>query len=227
MTNRTTITRQLASSEPQRRRNFVVIRLPHLVYTTVTSTPSVVKHWLFRICRHHVYRIHKGRLVVGLGVQWTPGHRKSPATLQLCVGHQCLVFQLLHAPHAPLKLRRFLSNPNITFVGVSNKNDGALLRCSKHELCVSSTLVDLVDVASEERGYSKKISMEKLAELVVGMEGVKKEEWVGRSDWDEFWLSEHQVEYACLDAFVSFLIGKDLKAWNWMKVDEDCSTSIK
>lgn len=110
-------------------------------------------------------------------------------------------------------------------MGVSNKSDGGLLRSSKHELSVSSKLVDLVDLASEERGCSKKISMEKLAELVMGMEGVKKKVWVGRSDWDEFWLSEDQVGYACLDAFMSFFIGKALRAWKWVKVDEDCSST--
>lgn len=100
------------------------------------------------------------------------------------------------------------------FVGVSNRNDDNLLQNSEHKLSVLG-LIDLIDVASEKRGYSRKISMETLADLVLGMGGVKKEKWVGRSDWDAFWLSDDQVEYACLDAFLSFLMGKALKVWNW------------
>ncbi|KAH1142484.1 hypothetical protein GYH30_033257 [Glycine max] len=81
---------------------------------TIKATAFVVKKWLsakLYFCRHHVYL---KQLVVGLGVQFTPGPSDfipSPAdTLQLCVKKRYLIFQLT-------RLRRFLCEPSHTFVG--------------------------------------------------------------------------------------------------------------
>lgn len=71
------------------------------------------------------------------------------------------------------------------------------------------------DVAAARMGLSKQLSMEKLAEIILGFAGVMKPGWIGRSDWDTDWLSPEQVQYACVDAVVSFLLGKELQAWNW------------
>lgn len=89
-----------------------------------------------------------------------------------------------------------------------------MLRGSKHGLAVSS-LVDIRHVAAEWRGLRLQISMERMAELILGINGVKKPSETGRSDWNVYWLSEEQVMYACLDAFLSFSMGKTQKVWNW------------
>ncbi|CAI9118905.1 OLC1v1020532C1 [Oldenlandia corymbosa var. corymbosa] len=192
----------------------------HCIYTTVTSAGSVVRDWLFRLRRYHTHRLRRGRLLVGVGVQWTPGRNPSPATLQLCIGHRCLIFQLTHADRIPISLRRFLSDPNITFVGVNNKRDYDMLGYnSGHQLWVPR-LIDLVDVANEKRGYGMMVSMEKLAEWELGMKGLKKEILVGRSNWDGFCLSLDQIEYAAVDAFISFMLGKNLWAWNWNNLED-------
>lgn len=57
--------------------------------------------------------------------------------------------------------------------------------------------------------------METLAEFLLGFEEVKKPTGIGRSDWEAFWLSKEQVQYACVDAFLSFSMGKVLHVWNW------------
>lgn len=56
-------------------------------------------------------------------------------------------------------------------------------------------------------------SMEILANDVLGRHGVKKPTEIGRSRWDARYLSEEQVQYACIDAHISFEIGKALNAW--------------
>ncbi|KAH7843995.1 hypothetical protein Vadar_023240 [Vaccinium darrowii] len=82
--------------------------------TTLTSTPKVVRKWLQTTL--HRNPCHRHHLVVGLGVQWRPdyypGHESPAATLQLCVGRRCLIFQLLHSPTVPNLLRRFLRKTN-------------------------------------------------------------------------------------------------------------------
>ncbi|XP_010268098.1 PREDICTED: Werner Syndrome-like exonuclease [Nelumbo nucifera] len=201
---------------PSYQRTFSVTCYHHFIKTTVTSTPSVARNWLYNTLSIHRSRRH--RLVVGLGVQWrptfTPGTPLRPSTLQLCVGSRCLVFQIIHAKSIPRALIRFLADPRTTFVGVWNYKDAELLMNSEHKLSISC-LVDLRHVAAKRMGCSKRVSMEKLASIVLGADGMKKAKWIGRSAWDSFWLSEEQVLYACLDAFLSFEMGKSLRVWNW------------
>ncbi|KAK8548859.1 hypothetical protein V6N13_054373 [Hibiscus sabdariffa] len=204
-----------ADPNPNSFRTFTVTFFSTPITTTVTATPSVVRDWLYRVLRTHSSRRHK--LIVGLGVQWNPfssDHPPPAATLQLCIGRQCLIFQLLHADSVPLSLRRFLDDPRNTFVGVWNHFDSAKLYWSHHELSISR-LVDAHDVAADRYGLSRQLSMEKLAQTFLGAVGVKKPERIGASAWDAYWLSNEQVQYACVDAYVSFELGKTMKLWDW------------
>lgn len=55
--------------------------------------------------------------------------------------------------------------------------------------------------------------METLASDVLGLDNVEKPIEISRSDWDSHQLSFEQIEYACIDAHVSFKIGINLEAW--------------
>jgi ribonuclease D len=44
---------------------------------------------------------------------------------------------------------------------------------------------------------------------------VKKPTFIGRSEWDDYPLRDEQVQYASVDAFLSFKMGKALHVWNW------------
>lgn len=204
----------LYSPNPSKQEDYTVICHSHDVRTVVTSKPAVVRSWVAKIRYRFRFRLRRGQLVVGLGVQWTPGRNPAPATLQLCVGHYCLIFQLMYTDNCPAALRRFLADPDVTFVGAWNYRDQSLLRNSPHGLRISR-LVEVRDLASEWRGCGKGASLGRLAAEILGMDGVEKKEWVGRSNWEEEWLSEDQVEYACLDVFLVFLIARTLKAWKW------------
>ncbi|KAK2652041.1 hypothetical protein Ddye_011897 [Dipteronia dyeriana] len=184
------------------------------ILTTVTATPSVVNTWIWETERIHRRRLHN--LVVALEAEWSPNFRRGRndnpiATLQLCVGRRCLIFQILHAPYIPNPLEDFLSDADYTFVGVGVKNDAEKLD-ENYDLSVANT-VDLRDLAAE------KLSMEELRNK--GLKGlawevldldVEKPINVTLSRWDNRWLSEDQIQYACVDAFVSFEIGRTLNA---------------
>ncbi|GMJ12306.1 hypothetical protein HRI_004899800 [Hibiscus trionum] len=205
---------------PNSFRTFTVTFFSTPITTTVTATPSVVRDWLHRVLRTHSCRRHK--LVVGLGVQWNPfssDHPPPAATLQLCIGRQCLIFQLLYVDAVPLSLRRFLEDPRNTFVGVWNHSDRDKLYSSHHELSVSR-LVDARDVAAARYGLSRQLSMENLAQHFLGAGGVKKPERIGASAWDAYWLSPEQVQYACVDAYVSFELGKSMEVWDWDEYED-------
>ncbi|KAL8488830.1 hypothetical protein ACS0TY_024945 [Phlomoides rotata] len=203
------------SPDPSRQENYTVFLHSLRIRVVVTAKPVVVRKWIYAIGHRHRILLRNGRLVVGLGVQWTHGRNAGAATLQLCVGHTCLIFQLRHADQSPAILRRFLSNSNITFVGVWNYRDADMLSDSRHSLRVTR-LVDLRHPASTSfRGCSLSASMETLASDILGWDGMSKEETVGRSNWDVEWLSKEQVRYAALDVVLSFFMGKKLRVWNY------------
>ncbi|KAK7294618.1 hypothetical protein RJT34_17507 [Clitoria ternatea] len=181
----------------------------HTIQTLVTSDPFRVESWLCNVAREFVGR----KLTVGLDVEWRPtfGSKSSNpvATLQLCLGCRCLVFQILHAPSIPDSLVTFLRDPNNTFMGVGIKDDVNKL-LQDHSLVVSNS-VELGSLAAEKLGDRglKWFGLKDLGLRVLGLE-VEKPKKVATSNWDNRRLSSEQVRYAAIDAFVSFEIGYHL-----------------
>lgn len=183
-----------------------------IIHTTVTHTPSVVEDWVSNLSRNS----HSRRFLVGLDVEWLPNRLPSMdnpvAVLQLCVDRECLVFQILHAPYVPDSLVAFLGNQNNTFVGVGVGEDvEKLLR--DYSLRVAN-FVELCTLAAQRLGdHMKRVGLKTLALHVLG-KGMEKPRKITMSKWNDLTLSPQQVRYACLDAFVSFEIGRVLNAGN-------------
>ncbi|KAK2975802.1 hypothetical protein RJ640_022762 [Escallonia rubra] len=190
------------------------------IKTLVTDTPCIVDTWISDIQVLHQQKLH--RLIVGLDVEWRPNtgpNINNPlATLQLCVGRNCLIFQLLFAPRIPQSLIDFLADQDYTFVGVGIERDVDKLR-SERGLEVAKA-VDLRDLAADEYGldHLRCAGLVGLAARVLGKEFVKPK-WVTMSDWDDDWLSLDQIQYACVDAYVSFEIGRSLNAGAFKRFD--------
>lgn len=73
--------------------------------------------------------------------------------------------------------------------------------------------VDLRFLAAEELGVRelRNAGLKGLVMEVLGKE-VQKPRRITMSRWDNAWLTHAQVQYACLDAFLSFEIGRCLNA---------------
>ncbi|KAF6144571.1 hypothetical protein GIB67_006063 [Kingdonia uniflora] len=183
----------------------------HHIITTVTHVPSVADAWIKEIKNFHRSRLHK--LIVGLDIEWCPNNRYSTnpvAILQLCVGKRCLIFQLLYAVSGlPGSVERFLLEECYTFVGIGIKDDVFKLE-SDYNWRVSNA-VDLRDLAigRYNEKWLKNVGLKSLAKEVLGIE-LEKPKYVARSNWAVPYLSDEQVEYATVDAFVSFEIGRIL-----------------
>lgn len=192
---------------------FVVTFDDECVLATVTSSGDEVAAWLATIQRIHRRRLR--RLVVGLDAEWLPqrqrGGRNPVAVLQLCVGRRCLLFQICHADYLPNALFDFLADDRFTFVGVGVSADAENL-LDDYDLLVRRP-VELGPMAVEETGRTelRRAGLVTLARAVMGTE-LQKPKWVTLSRWDCEWLSLEQVKYACIDAFVSFEIGRRLIA---------------
>ncbi|KAL5058100.1 hypothetical protein RYX36_029704 [Vicia faba] len=182
------------------------------IHTTVTHAPSVVENWLSNLPRNNNNRSY----LVGLDVEWLPNRQPSMdnpvAVLQLCVDKECLVFQIIHAPSIPESLVAFLENQNNTFVGVGVGEDvEKLLR--DYSLRVAN-FVELCTLAVEKIGdHMKRAGLKTLALHILG-KGMEKPRKITMSKWNDLKLSHQQVRYACIDAFVSFEIGRILNAGN-------------
>ena len=195
------------------RRLFAVKLHGNYIKVTVTDAASIVRKWLSATLFIH-WR-HRANLIVGLGVQWTPGGRDSPAdTLQLCVGRRCLIFQLTQADSVPRLLRRFLLDPNHTFVGFWNHSDRKRLLNTDFDLEMSRDPLDLRLFAESDDGESlATASVEVIVEEYLGFEGVRLRRDISRSNWHSANLSEDQIQQACLDAYCAFLMGRNIRAW--------------
>lgn len=184
--------------------------------TWVVSCPAKVEKWIRSIENWNNPRLH--RLIVGLDVEWRPntipGEDNAVAILQLFVSRSCLIYQLHRAMEIPEDLRNFLKNPSYTFVGVGIENDKQKLY-KDYSLEVAKT-ADLRERAAAELTDAdlRSAGLKKLAKVILGKD-VGNEELmeVRMSDWGSNPLSNAQVLYACLDAYLSFEIGRQLEAW--------------
>ncbi|KAK9139161.1 hypothetical protein Scep_008842 [Stephania cephalantha] len=184
------------------------------ITTTVTADPATVTNWISQVEWIHRRRLHN--LVIGLDVEWRPNvHRNQynpVALLQLCVGRRCLIFQFLHAPGVPRSLLAFLGRPHYTFVGIGIEHDVERLE-EDHSVRVArwEDLGVLADECLGRDGGLRRVGLRSLAREVLGRDVVKPRQ-ITLSRWDSEWLSAKQIEYACVDAFVSFEIGRHLKS---------------
>jgi ribonuclease D len=176
------------------------------IHTMVTHTPSMVDVWLSHLPRNT-------DTIVGLDVEWLPNRQRNMdnpvAIIQLCINRECLVFQILHAPYVPESLVAFLGNKNHKFVGVGIKDD-----VDKLERDFSLRVVNFVDLRTlaaqtlDDKAMNF-AGLKTLAMRVLGKE-MEKPKKITMSDWSNYPLTIRQVQYACVDAFISFEVGRIL-----------------
>lgn len=179
-----------------------------VIRTTVTNSGDAVKRFL-----QEVRKTGGGEpLIVGLDTEWCVIHEADRrranrmAVLQLCVGHRCLVFQIVHADYIPATLRAFLACPDHRFVGVAVDGDVERLYCDCK--IVVTNAVDLRHVAAEvlSRPELRRAGLRTLTRDVMGVL-IDKPKHVTMSKWNKP-LSPEQVRYAAIDAFVSYEVGR-------------------
>ncbi|KAI3950905.1 hypothetical protein MKW92_044237 [Papaver armeniacum] len=188
------------------------------IQTTVTHTASVVDGWIANIYSDFPSKLNN--LVVGLDIEWRRIRdnitRNPVAVLQLCTLKRCLIFQILCCDHIPDSLADFLGNEKFTFVGAGIDGDAHKL-WTDHRLNVARTeelgslaAFKLTKTVKEYReSWLYKNGLSNLSNAVLGQD-LRERRDIQLSHWDNGFLTDNQVEYACLDAYVSFKIGVNL-----------------
>ncbi|GAU19490.1 hypothetical protein TSUD_77340 [Trifolium subterraneum] len=182
--------------------NITVNLYGNKIWVIVTASASVVDEWiqatLIRGGAFHCLR----KLVVALSVD------PSAHTLQLCVGHRCLIFQLSQADKVPLSLRIFLLDRACKLTGFFNTDHRPKLLSSKHRL---EMIIDPKDIGYIDADFDN-CSMEEMIEKCLGYKVDLREE-IKTSDWSVQNLSNDQVLYACVEVHCAFLVGRNLGVW--------------
>ncbi|MCD7458394.1 hypothetical protein HAX54_038082 [Datura stramonium] len=179
------------------------------IKTMITCDPDMVTEWISEI----ESSFHGRRLVAGIDVEWRPNFNRNQqnpvAVLQICVDRRCLIIQLLYCRSIPESLVGFLANSEYTFVGVGVESDVEKL-LEDYELSVRN-VVDLRGLAADayDMRNLRNAGLKELCRVVLGKE-ISKPRSVTMGRWDSEWLNLNQIQYACLDAFVSFEIARHL-----------------
>ncbi|KAF2321821.1 hypothetical protein GH714_002954 [Hevea brasiliensis] len=153
------------------------------IFTTVTAAAVVVDEWIANTM--HIHKRELSELLIGLDTEWCmptePDGHQQVAIIQLCVGKRCLIFQLYHADDIPPSLIQFLGNKKFKFVGY--------WAAKKYH----------------DRDY-RKLGLKALV-LDLLQKVIPKPREITMSEWNAKELTIEQIEYACLDAFVSLELG--------------------
>ena len=180
--------------------------------TMVTCDASVAARFLEQIRGSPPQR----RMIVGLDIEWKKldGGNFTTALLQLCVGSCVLVFQVLYATGGdlPAVLKSFLTEEDHIFTGAHIGND--VYRLQDNFGITISHPVDLQFAVPEaDPSYVYKVrrsSLEKIASEVLRLPRLSKPV-VDHGTWDACYLRPSQVEYAAVDAYLSYEIANQLE----------------
>ncbi|KAG8389582.1 hypothetical protein BUALT_Bualt02G0244100 [Buddleja alternifolia] len=179
------------------------------IEATVTNKAAAVNDWVAEVLSSS----NGQRIIVGLDCEWKPNtstyDNNKTATLQLCEDTKCLIVQLFYIDYVPQSLKSFLSNPNVTFVGVEVQDDVLKLRSEYGLACAVAEDIQALAMAAYPVEFYRKPGLKELARKLVGLE-MAKPIHVCRSNWENIVLGLDQIEYACIDAYASYRIGRKL-----------------
>ncbi|KAJ7960474.1 Werner Syndrome-like exonuclease [Quillaja saponaria] len=182
----------------------------HPTRVTVTSSCKIANSW---IKSHLLAQCRYRETIVGLDIEWRPsftrGVQNPVATVQLFIKRCCLIFQLYQALSIPTCLYEALEHPNITFTGVGIAGDAAKLQMD-YGLEIEN-FGDIAEIAAEEFKM-KKLRKAGLKTLVKALlrEEMEKPKHVAVSNWEAKKLTCDPIQYACMDAYYSYILGKGL-----------------
>lgn len=122
---------------------------------------------------------------------------------------------MAYIDYIPHTLKDFRSDPHVTCVGVEIDEDVARLRNEYGNNC--SSTADIMELASRRYSFhvifGRRPGLKDLAWLVAGL-NMEKARGVCKSEWEAIALSSEQIKYACVDAYVSYRVARELLLGN-------------
>ncbi|CAM6095242.1 unnamed protein product [Calypogeia fissa] len=170
------------------------------VKVTVTKESNVAQDWIER---------QTGKCF-GLDLEWQPNRRRGQpdnkvALMQISSETECLLIQMLFLDSIPSALIQFLKDPERKIAGVGIYGDTKKLRRDFGLICGGEVELTTLAVAHFKNEELKRVGLKVLAKHVLGLD-MNKSKTVTMSNWSKSYLDRRQVEYACLDAWISHAI---------------------
>ncbi|KAI3881978.1 hypothetical protein MKW92_030738 [Papaver armeniacum] len=200
------------------------------IKTVVTKDAATVDHWIEQLYSDYketldrASKTEKGswdyhRFIVALDVEWKSAayDNQAPiAILKLCVGSwyssRCLIFQISRCDQLPKSLHEFLGDDNLRFVGLDIESVARKLE-KEFDLSVKRA-VDVRDLIAENHPDKEKevksLDLMGLAKMVLRSKEIERPRDVIVSNWNQKYLTQPQIMYAVVDAYVTFKIGDEL-----------------
>jgi ribonuclease D len=191
-----------------------------VIKTTITCDVAVVERFIDEIRGNPPCM---KRMLVGLDTEWRILHgakrhvhgsqKHETVLLQLSVGPRCLIFQVYQAGgKLPEVLKKFLTKEDHIFTRADIYHDFTRLKedCGV-EITNAKDLqkeVPKLDVYKHLKG--PRGSLEKLGATLLNLP-IQKNKGIDHYHWDARYLSDEQVKYATIDAFLSYKIGSEIK----------------
>ncbi|KAG6428367.1 hypothetical protein SASPL_112618 [Salvia splendens] len=153
-----------------------------------------------------------GQCYLGLDLEWRPSFRRgvSPgkvAVMQICGDNSCC--HVLHLIHSgiPKNLQSLLEDDTSLKVGAGIANDARKL-WKDYDVSIN-TFQDLSDRANQKLGDRKKWGLSSLTEMLL-CKKLPKPNILRLGNWEVNVLSNEQLKYAAVDAYVSFYLNQVL-----------------
>ncbi|CAM6088719.1 unnamed protein product [Calypogeia fissa] len=178
------------------------------IKVTLTKESSVAQDWIMQ---------QRGKCF-GLDLEWKPNRRKGQpenkvALMQISSETECLLIQMLFLDSIPSALVRFLKDPARKIAGVGIHEDTKKLRRDYGLICSGEVELSALAVSHFQDNGLKRVGLQALAKKVIGFD-MDKCKSVTLRDWSNSSLERRQVEYACMDAWVSHAIfGRLARKW--------------
>jgi ribonuclease D len=186
-----------------------------MIDTTVTRDAAAADEWVRTV---RAANPRGAPLIVGLDCEWKPNYRSwttsKVAILQLCAGTRCLILQLFYVDRIPTAVRALLADPDVRLVGIGVGEDTAKLAADYGLACAAP--VDLEGRCNDHLGRyggGRRLGLKGFAREVLGLV-MEKPRHVTMSNWEKHDLDEAQIQYACIDAYVSYKLGERVLAIN-------------
>ncbi|KAI3850446.1 hypothetical protein MKW98_000256 [Papaver atlanticum] len=194
---------QVIDKETETHHTFNVSFYNNTIRTTVTHTASIANQWIGDVYASYARYIEKHNLIVSTSNGC--GYVKLVVTKLPC----CNYLFGRDKEQLPESLFDFLNDERIRFVGVGIDQDAYKLWVD-YGLTVARS-EDFAGLAAYKLGGQRlhRAGLKPLMWHVPGKD-LSKHRVITLRRWDVDFLTDEQVEYACLDAYASFKLGMDL-----------------
>ncbi|KAH7853452.1 hypothetical protein Vadar_002588 [Vaccinium darrowii] len=234
---------KLENLEPKYSQECYTVRVgSHRILTIATLCHDTATKWIKEV--EKFYRNKPGPFLVGLststdtektkyyGCKSTDPKKIPYDLIQLCIGSNCLIYQLPNSDnyYAPIAFESFFANPNVIAVGVDMASVAKKLYWNHdiqvlNKMDVNELAVKAVKGAGGKKEYPglERCRLDLAVEAVCGRDvyvvrpGKEVKWYVEKDDPRLFWkrteeLTIEKVKYATLDAYFSYRVGVEALA---------------